>query len=143
MRTRRATTVPVSPERLWSSLTDWEEQAAWMADADRVEILSAHRTGLGVRLRVRTRVFGIPAFTETMEVVAWQPPRKLAIRHGGPVSGTGTWRLRPAPDGTRFTWTEEVVLRIPVVGGLVAWCYAPILSWLMGRSMRGLVRHVG
>jgi uncharacterized protein YndB with AHSA1/START domain len=143
MRTRRAITVPVSPERLWSLLTDWEAQAAWMADADRVEVVSAERRGIGVRLRVRTRLFGIPAFSEPMEVVRWQPPRELAIRHGGPVAGTGTWDLEPVGDGTRFTWTEEVVLRIPFVGGLAAWCYAPILSWLIARSMRGLARHVG
>jgi uncharacterized protein YndB with AHSA1/START domain len=135
--------VPVPPEQLWTVLTDWEDQATWMADADRVEVVSRARVGVGVHLRVRTRLFGIAAFTEPMEVVVWRPPRELAIRHGGPVAGTGTWHLDPVAGGTRFTWTEEVALGVPVVGELAARCYAPILSRLMGRSMRGLAGRVG
>jgi carbon monoxide dehydrogenase subunit G len=138
VRTRRAITVPVSSEGLWSIVTDWERQADWMTDADRITVVSPHREGVGVRLNVRTRLFGIPAFTEPMEVVAWAPPRVLTIRHGGPVAGTGTWRLETVTGGTRFTWTEDIALGVPVVGELAAWCYAPILSWLIGRSMRGL-----
>ena len=45
-----------------------------MLDADRVEVVSAHREGLGVRLAVRTRLLGLPAFTEPMEVIGWEPP---------------------------------------------------------------------
>jgi hypothetical protein len=142
VRTRRSITVPIDAAELWSFVTDWERQADWMADADRVDVVSAAGDGVGVRLRVRTRLFGIAAFTEPMEVVAWDPPRGLAIRHGGPVTGTGTWTLEPAPAGTRFTWTEDVVLGVPLVGSLAARCYAPILWWLMGRSMRGLDRVV-
>jgi carbon monoxide dehydrogenase subunit G len=143
VHTHRTITVPVPPEQLWSVLTDWEDQAAWMADADRVEVVSRDRDGVGVRLRVRTRLFGIPAFTEPMEIVGWDPPRRVAIRHGGPVAGTGTWDLEPVADGTRFTWTEEVTLGVPLVGELAARCYAPVLSRLIGRSMRGVAARLG
>jgi carbon monoxide dehydrogenase subunit G len=143
VRTRRSVTVPIAAEELWSFVTDWERQADWLADADRVEVVSAVREGMGVRLRVRTRLFGVAVFTEPMEVVGWDPPRGLAIRHGGPVAGTGTWTIEPDPAGSRFTWTEDVVLDVPLVGALAARCYAPILRWMMGRSMRGLGRIAG
>jgi carbon monoxide dehydrogenase subunit G len=143
VRTRRAITLPVARDEVWSFVTDWERQAEWMADADRVEVVSSVRAGVGVRLRVRTRLFGVAAFTEPMEVVAWDAPHALRIRHGGPVSGTGVWTLEAVDAGTRFTWTEDVVLGVPVVGALAARCYRPILSWLMGRSMRGLARRFG
>jgi Polyketide cyclase / dehydrase and lipid transport len=106
-------------------------------------VVSTGREGVGVRLLVRTRLFGIPAFTDPMEVVGWDPPRELVIRHGGPIAGTGTWHLEPVTGGTRFTWTEEVALGVPFVGALAARCYAPILSRLMRRSMRGLLRRMG
>ena len=77
-----------------------------MLDADRVEVVSAHREGLGVRLAVRTRLLGLPAFTEPMEVIGWEPPRRLVLRHGGLVAGEGTWTLTPEPGGTRFVWTR-------------------------------------
>jgi carbon monoxide dehydrogenase subunit G len=142
VRTRHAITVPISPEQVWSFVTDWERQAEWMADADRVEVESARREGVGVRLRVRTRLFGIPAFAEPMEVIGWQPPTELTIRHGGPVKGIGKWHLEPAEGGTQFTWTEEVELGLPVVGAFAARCYAPVLSRLMRRSMRDLARSL-
>ncbi len=72
-------------------LTRWERQSDWMLDADEVVVRSDIREGVGVRLRVRTRVFQVPAFVEPMEVTAWDPPRSLTIAHGGPVRGRGTW----------------------------------------------------
>ncbi len=142
MPTQRSIVLAAAPEDLWSHLTDWERQADWMADADRVEVVSHSREGIGVRLRVRTRLFGIAAFTEPMEIVGWDPPRSLAIRHGGPVVGTGTWMLRATERGTRFTWIEDVTLDVPVGGALAARLYAPLLSWLIGRSMRRLAETI-
>ena len=116
----------------------WERQADWMLDADRVEVVSKQREGVGVRLAVRTRILGLPAFAEAMEVIGWEPPQRLVLRHGGLVEGEGTWSLTPEPGGTRFDWTEDVRLRIPVVGGAAAWLYAPVLRLLMRRGARGL-----
>jgi hypothetical protein len=119
---------------------DWERQADWMLDADRVEVVGDRREGVGVRLRVRTRILGLPAFTEPMEVVGWDPPRRLVLRHGAIVRGEGTWSLDPERDGTRFVWVEDVRLGVPVVGELTARIYAPILRRLMARAASGL-RH--
>lgn len=123
-------------------LLDWERQADWMADADSVSVLSEHREGVGVRLAVRTRLFGIAAFTEPMEVLAWEPPLRLEIGHGSIVAGIGTWVLEPNDGSTRFTWREEIRLRVPVVGELAAWVYRPVLLAMMDRSMRGLRRYL-
>ena len=68
----------------------------------------------------------------------WNPPRSLEITHGGPVQGRGTWSLDPIVGGVRFTWTEEVALRTPVLGALAAAVYAPVMRSLMGRAQRGL-----
>src|SRR4030095_2635598 len=54
-------------------------QADWMLDADRVRVVGDRRTGVGVRLAVRTRIFGLPAFTEPMEGVGWGPPGLAAV----------------------------------------------------------------
>jgi carbon monoxide dehydrogenase subunit G len=138
MRVEREIELPATPEEAWAVLTEWERQADWMLDADRVDVVSEAREGTGVRLAVRTRVLGIPAFTEPMQVTGWDPPRELGISHGGPVRGDGRWRLEPIPGGTRFLWTEEVSLRAPLVGELAARLYAPVMRRLMGRAMAGL-----
>jgi polyketide cyclase/dehydrase/lipid transport protein len=135
---RVGTSLPCSPDEAWATLLAWERQADWMLDADRVEVVSAHREGVGVRLAVRTRILGLPAFTEPMEVIGWEPPRRLVLRHGGLIAGEGTWTLTPEPGGTWFVWTEDVRLEMPILGEPAARLYAPALRWLMRRAAAGL-----
>jgi hypothetical protein len=142
VRVRSTIDLPCPVSEAWSVLTRWERQGDWIADADSVEILSETTSGVGVRVAVRTRLFQVPAFTETIEVVGWEPPRRLEIVHGRPVHGRGTWTLEPADGGTRFTWIEDVALDVPVLGSVAAAVYAPIARWLIGRSQRALRRLV-
>jgi hypothetical protein len=109
-----------------------------MLDADGVDLRSDQRAGVGVRLDVHTRLFQVPAFTETLEVVAWEPPTRLEIVHGPPVRGRGTWTLEPTLGRTRFTWIEDVQLGVPILGELAALLYAPVARWLIRRSQRAL-----
>jgi carbon monoxide dehydrogenase subunit G len=138
----REIVLPTTPDEAWTVLMDWERQAHWMLDADRVEVVSDRREGVGVRLAVKTRIAGVPAFTEPMEVTGWDPPRRLEIRHGSLVAGVGSWELVPVEGGTRFTWTEDIRLALPLVGEAAARCYRPVMRWLMGRAMQGLRRYV-
>jgi hypothetical protein len=138
VRVARSILLPCPATEVWDVLTRWERQTDWMLDADEITVRSTQRAGIGVRLDVRTRLFQIPAFTEPMEIIAWDPPRSLEIAHGGLVVGHGAWSLEPVGSGTRFTWIEVVALRIPFGGELAARLYAPILRVLMGRAQRGL-----
>ena len=138
MHVAREIVLPTTAEEAWAVLVDWERQAEWMLDADRVEVVSAHREGVGVRLAVKTRLFGVPAFTEPMEVTAWEPPRRLHIRHGSVVSGAGVWELDDVDGGTRFRWSEDIALHVPLVGELAARAYRPVLRMLMSRAQRSL-----
>jgi hypothetical protein len=63
---RESILLPVPVERAWAFLLEWERQAEWMRDADRVEVESAHREGVGVVIAVKTRVLNVPAFTERL-----------------------------------------------------------------------------
>ena len=132
MRLERSIVLPCPTAEAWDVLTEWERQVDWMLDADGIVVRSAQRGGVGVRIDVRTRLFQIPAFTDPMEVTAWDPPRSLAIAHGGPVRGLGTWTLAPVDGDTRFTWIEDVELRVPVVGAFAAAVYAPVEPWSWG-----------
>jgi len=142
VRVRVETSLPCPPAEAWAILLAWERQADWMLDADRVEVVGAQREGVGVRLAVRTRILGIPAFTEPMEVVVWEPPRWLVLRHGGIVVGLGSWSIEPQPGGVRFVWVEDVRLAVPVLGEVAARVYAPVLRRLMRRASAGLRRRV-
>jgi hypothetical protein len=142
VRVEASTDLPVPPESAWAFLTRWEDQARWMRDADRVDVLTPQREGLGVRLAVRTRVFGVPAFTEELEVTAWDAPRRLEIAHRSVIHGRGIWTFEGDATGTTFTWVEDLSLPIPVLGELALLVYRPFLRMLMRGALRGLRRYV-
>jgi hypothetical protein len=130
--------LPIQPERAWALLTRWEDQARWMRDADRIEVTSPDREGVGVRIAVRTRVLNVPLFTEVLEVTTWDPPRGLEMAHRSFVHGVGRWRFEPVSGGTRFTWVEELSLGVPLLGELALRVYRPFMRRLMRGALRDL-----
>ncbi|HKX33703.1 MAG TPA: SRPBCC family protein [Actinomycetota bacterium] len=142
MRVEAFLDLAASPERVWSSIERWEEQSRWIRDAVWVRLLTPERAGVGARIEVLNRVLRVPLFTEQLEVVGWEPPRTMAMAHRSFVRGTGTWSLEPVDGSTRFTWTEELSLPIPVLGELALLVYRPFLRRQMRRSLANLQRLV-
>lgn len=101
-------------------------------------MLTSRRGGVGTRVAVRTRVLNVPLFTERLEVVGWEAPRRLVMRHRSFVRGEGTWLLEPAPGGTRFTWTEDLSLPPPLLGELALAVYRPFMRRLMAGGLADL-----
>jgi hypothetical protein len=132
--------LPVPAEEAWRRVLAWEEQVAWIKDADSVRVITSHREGVGVIIAVRTRVLGVPLLTDHLEVTMWDPPRRLVMAHRGLVRGVGEWLLEPAGRGARFSWTEELHLPVPVLGELALLAYRPFLRRLMRRSLTNLER---
>jgi hypothetical protein len=142
MRVHAGVVLTIGVDEAWERLLDWESQAQWMRDADRIEVLSPHREGTGVVIAVKTRVLGVPLFTERLEVVRWEPPRLLRLAHRSFVRGFGEWRLSPvargAERGTLFTWEEHLSLGVPVLGAAALVMYRPVMRFLMRGSMENL-----
>ena len=140
MRVSASTELAVPPQEEWRRVLAWEEQVAWMKDADSIRVLTSHREGVGVVVAVRTRVLGVPLLTDHLEVTLWDPPRRLVMAHRGLVRGVGEWLVEPAGRGARFTWTEELGLPVPVLGELALLAYRPLMRRLMRRSLSNLER---
>jgi len=140
MRVSARTDLSVPAEEAWRRVLAWEEQVAWIKDAASVRVLTSHRQGVAVIVAVRTRVLGVPLFTDQLEVTMWDPPRRLVMAHRGLVRGVGEWLFEPAGRGARFSWTEELHLPVPVLGELALLAYRPFLRRLMRRSLSNLER---
>ena len=142
MRVDASRNLTAAPDRVWSTIERWEEQSRWIRDAVWVRVLTPEREGVGVRVRVLNRVLLVPLFTEQLEVTGWDPPRRLEMAHRSFVRGTGIWSLEPEDGETRFTWTEELSLPIPILGELALLVYRPFLRRLMRRSLASLQRLI-
>jgi hypothetical protein len=140
VRVSARTDLPVPAEEAWRRLLTWEDQIAWIKDAVSVRVLTSNRRGVGVIVAVRTRVLGVPLLTDHLEVTVWDPPRRLVMAHRGLVRGVGEWLLQPAGGGTRFTWTEDLALPLPILGELVLLAYRPSMRRLMRHSLSNLER---
>lgn len=144
MRILERAILDAAPAGVWALLEDVEGQAAWMPDVAWIRAVGPSR-GPGARFLVRTRVLGVPATTDEIEVTAWEPPHRLAVAHRGFVRGRGEWRLRPSIDGRRtlFEWDEELTMPPPVLGELALRAYGPIQRAMLRRSIRNLARMLG
>jgi Polyketide cyclase / dehydrase and lipid transport len=142
MRVEASRNLPTTPERVWSTIERWQEQSRWIRDAVWVRVLTTERAGVGTRIEVKNRVLHIPLFTEQLEVVGWEPPRRMVMAHRSFVRGTGIWSLEPVDGSTRFTWTEELSLPIPLLGELALLVYRPFLRRLMRGSLANLQRVI-
>jgi len=131
-----------TPERVWEQIRRWEDQSRWIRDAVWVRVLTPEREGVGVRVKVLNRVLLVPLFTEQLEVIGWDPPWRMVMAHRSFVRGTGIWALEPEDGGTRFTWTEELSLPIPLLGELALLVYRPFLRRLTRGSLANLQRLV-
>ncbi len=102
--------VPAPIEEVWRELADLPAHVEWMADARRIRFRSHVTSGPGTLMAVETAL-GPLRTTDLIEVVAWEPPRRIEVAHRGRVGGTGEFLLEPTASGTRFTWRES--LRFP------------------------------
>jgi len=141
MNVSSAVTLSVPQERAWELLMRWEDQARWMRDADSVRVLTTQREGVGTRIAVKTRVLNVPLFTEQLEVTLWDPPRLLVMAHRSFVHGVGTWAFEPVEGGTRFSWTEDLSLPVPLLGELALLVYRPFMRHLMRGALANLQAH--
>jgi hypothetical protein len=130
------------PGEMWRRLLAWEDQITWIEDAVSVRVLTSHRGGVGVIVAVRTRVLGVPLLIDRLEVTVWDPPRRLVMAHWGLVRGVGEWLLQPVGGGTRFIWTEDLALPVPILGELLLLMYRPFMHRLMRSSLSNLKRMV-
>ena len=101
--------IPAPPQEVWDFAADLARNVEWMADAKSITFTSAQTEGIGTTFDCVTKV-GPLKTTDQIEVVEWDPPRVLGIRHQGAVRGIGRFTLEPIEDGTRFTWAEDLTM---------------------------------
>jgi carbon monoxide dehydrogenase subunit G len=116
---------------VWDQLSDLSSHAEWMTDAESIEFVSEQRAGVGTRMRVLTKV-GPLRTTDVMEIMEWEKPRLIVVRHEGRVAGVGRFELAPAGDGTRLTWQEDLTLPGGRIAGFLA---RPVLRAVWNRNL--------
>ena len=134
-------TIDAPPEAVWASIADIATHVRWMEDAVAIRFTSDARSGVGASFDCDTKL-GPFRLTDRMVVTEWAPPRVLAIRHAGVVTGAGRFVLAPAGDGTSFAWEEELDFPVWMGGGAGGAAAAPLLRRVWRRNLLNLKRLV-
>jgi hypothetical protein len=133
--------IRAAPERVWEVLADLQGQSRWMADLRSLEITSGQQSGAGTQMDVTSELFGQPMVKDRMTITAWEPPRRLDVRHDGSFTGTGSFVLEPVRGGTVFTWIEDFQPPLGRLGELgFRMLVGPHLRRVFRRSMDNLRR---
>ena len=113
-------------EVVWQRFSDLSSHSEWMSDAVSILFETDQRRGVGVQMRVPTRV-GPLRVTDIMEVVEWIEQESIGVRHTGRVRGWGRFELSDHPGGSSLILTEH--LKFPwYLGGAITGLFArPIL----------------
>jgi hypothetical protein len=136
--------IDASVDDVWRAVEPIERHVDWMVDAVAIRFVGPQTRGVGTEFLCDTRV-GPITLVDRMEVVEWEPPRRMGVKHTGIVTGIGVFELEPIDldRRTRFTWIEE--LRFPwyfgarlgeVVGGRA------VMKQIWRRNLRRLKQLV-
>ncbi len=143
-RFRTVALVSAAPAVAWEFLGDLEAQVRWMHDAKAIRVLTPGPVRVGTRAEADVRIFGLGS-TDPIEITAWEPPRRFAIRHLGVFAGEGEFVLKAEGGATRVTatrvtWTERLVA--PVFPHLAAIALHPVLAHVFRADLDRFARLV-
>ena len=138
MRIRVSTAIDAPLAVTWQVVERIERHIDWMADADAISFVGAQRRGVGTAFDCVTKV-GPVRLNDRMEVVEWEPGRRIGIEHRGVVAGRGRFTLRRRRgDRTRFTWSEQLSFLWWMGGPVGAFAAKPVLRGVWRRNLRRL-----
>lgn len=125
----------------WGVVADIPLQPEWMHEMKRVRLTTPGPTGVGTRGEATVRIAGI-SVTDPVEVTAFEPPTRFAIRHEGRFTGHGLITLEAGAEGTTtiVRWDETLVPPLfPELGALVL---APVLRSVFQADLHRLKQLV-
>lgn len=131
-----AADVPVPAERLWQVLVDWPRHAEWVPFT-RAE----GGGGTGERIEAWTGI-GRLGFLDVMDITAWNPPYRVAVRHvGAALRGEGRFDVLDLPGGRcRVTWAELIDLPFGPAGRAGWIAVGPLVTAMLRLSLRRLAK---
>lgn len=133
-----STVIDRTPDEIWADVADIASHVSWMADATEIRFTSDQREGVGTSFECDTRV-GPLRTTDVMEITAWEPGRRMGVRHAGMVTGTGEFTIRALEEAkSEFRWEEDLTFPWWLGGPVGELVGRPVLAAIWRRNLRRL-----
>ena len=121
MRIQKSIEIIALPEKIWPFLVKPENILKWCLTFKKFKYSSDKYSGIGTTFYVEEKASG-PLMKLNFTVTEWIENEKLSFKM---ISGTGVkeykqaWSLKSTSTGSIFTFFEEVVLPLGVIGKLI------------------------
>ncbi|MBA7696749.1 hypothetical protein ES703_105400 [subsurface metagenome] len=121
MRVQRSIEITAPPEKIWPFLVEPEKILKWFTLLQKFEYTGEQRSGVGTPFYYEEKSGG-RLMKLNYVVTEWVENERLAFSM---TSGTGvkgyeqSWTVEATPDGSRFTFMENVELPFGIIGKLI------------------------
>jgi len=122
MRVMRSVDIAAPPEKIWPLLVEPENVLKWCITFRKFEYPSEQRSGVGTHLYVEEKVSPMPLMKLNFTVTEWRENEKIAFKMTSGTRSRGydqSWTIDTNPTGSRFTFVENFVLPLGVIGKLI------------------------
>lgn len=129
-------------EKVWTAVTDWSRQSAWMLGTE--VLVTSGDGGLGSQIAAFTGVSGFGVL-DTMEITEWEPPLHCQVRHTGRfIKGDGGFHvIGRGPYASTLVWWENLILPFGVAGSLAWQVIRPAFTWGLRKSLADFAEFCG
>ena len=121
MRIQKSIEISAPPERIWSFFIDPEKILQWSITFNEFEYTGEQRSGVGTPIYIEEKASG-PLMKMNFEIIEWTENERIRLKM---ISGASLksyeqlWTLTPTDSGTEFTFFEEIIFPLGVIGKLI------------------------
>ena len=121
MRIEKSIEIAAPPERIWPFLIDPEKVLQWSITFRTFQYIGEQRRGVGTPLYIEEKATG-PLMKMNFEVTEWVENERIRLKmiSGAPLkSYEQLWTLSATTSGSEFTFLEEIVFPLGIIGKLI------------------------
>lgn len=121
MKIEKSIEIATPPERIWPFFVDPEKVIKWSITFRKYQYTGDQISGVGTTLYIEEKAGG-PLMKMNFEITEWVENEKIRLKM---ISGASLksyeqlWTLAPTNSGSEFTFYEEIVFPLGVIGKLI------------------------
>ncbi|MFC2071525.1 SRPBCC family protein [Chloroflexota bacterium] len=122
MRVQRSIEIAAAPDKIWPFMVEPEKILKWCITFKKFEYTSEKRSSVGTTFYLEEKAGPMPLMKLNFKVTEWVENERLAFRmtSGNTVkSYEQGWTVKATPNGSRFTFIEDVELPLGIIGKLI------------------------
>ena len=112
-----------SKDKIWPYMTDPEKILQWCITFKKFEYTSEQREGTGTTFFVEEKAAGpMPVSKLDFKSTEWIENEVISfskVSEGGPKKYIQEWKIAPENSGSKFTFSEEIIMPFGFVGKII------------------------